>query len=451
MWRTDSHQKVRDSDMGRERVTSKALLLGFPFIVMISAILTILTILLPVIQFLAAGVPLLLMLTTKNFRPLQAACLLGNILMVFGSSGEVEYLGYLTIAQSTSAFAIVFSNVMAISIYSMSRGGVTSRPLPTVQVIPSALHVSLLVGSAFFLLARFTAGIPILQGDASRLSGLLTVNPYLGLVSGVLPIAAAFLTSKKSKLVLLLKILIVILVLGTASRLLLGAVLVGLVTSSSLLRSRGAGKGRLYLTAAGILTLFSVTKVYAARTADGIQQVYENRLQNLGGIARWISDLVGPSIFYAARNGLVVHEILIDNDITPPNGFIFGGLIHALNLGTDPELWLTSAIGFNVTAVGAIATPIWSGAHADFGVLGGLVVASVIGLLLALILRRIPNLLYWFSFGILLSFYGSYLVSLQFLAATMVVAIVVLWNNARVIGETGEKLRHGRVTTGLVR
>jgi hypothetical protein len=450
MWRNDSHQKVRNDNTGQEG-TSTGLLLGFPFVMMISTIITIVTILLPAGRFLAAGVPLMLMLTSKNFRPLQAACLLGNLLMLFGSTGEVEYLGYLTITPSTPAFAISFSNVMAIAIYTVSRRSVTSRQLPSVQPTPSAVHVSLLVGSALFLLLRFTAGIPILQGDASRVSGLLTVNPHLGLVSGVFPIAASFLTSKKSKLVLFLKILMVILVLGTASRLLLGAVLVGLVTSSSLLQSRGSGKNRLFLTVAGILVLLSVTKVYAARTADGIQQVYENRIQNLGGIAGWISDLIGPSIFYAARNGLVVHEILIDNDITPPNGFISGGLIHALNLGTDPELWLTSAIGFNVTTVGAIATPIWSGAHADFGVLGGLVVASVIGLLLALVLRRVPNLLYWFSFGILLSFYGSYLVSLQFLAATIVVAIIVLWNNARVIGETSEKLRRGRATTGLVR
>lgn len=427
----DSHQRGSRSSTEHASVPFLPSLSGAPIALVVSITLTLVIAVAPATSLLSAIVPLLLMTTTKNHRPLLAACLIGNLLMIFGSVGEVEFLGYLTIAPSTPAFAVAFSNTMAIAIYAVSKRSAPSWPYDSVRLTPSKVHVALLCSAIAFLLIRFTAGIPILQGDASRLSGLLTVNPYLGLLSGIVPIAASFLSSKKSTLVFALKILVVVLVLGTASRLLLGAVLIGLVTSSTFLQGKRSGKSRFYLVGAGLVTLVSMTKVYAARTAEGIQQVYESRIQNLGGITGWVSDIVGPSVFYAARNGLVVHEILMDNDIRPPAGFISGSLLHSLNLGANPELWLTSAIGFDVISVGAIATPIWSGAQADFGNLGSILIAAVMGTMLATILRRVPNLQYWFAFGILLSFYGSYLVSSQFMAATILIAGVVMWSNSK--------------------
>ncbi|WP_423182231.1 hypothetical protein [Arthrobacter sp. NyZ413] len=421
-----------DEIQARHTSLSTSLLIGFPFLIALSAISTLLVILSPDAGPVAAIAPLLLCVTSKSVRPLLAACFAGNMLMLFGAAGEVEYLGYLTIDSSTSAFAIAFSNVFAISIATISNRSFSVSRDKATQIVPLSLHAFLLIGSAVVLLARFTSGIPLLQGDASRLNGLLTVNPYLGLLSGVLPITAAFLTSKKSKLTVTLKVIVAILVLGTASRLLLGGYLVGLATSSSLMSTGRVGKRqRFYIVLGGVLAIVSIIKIYTARTAEGIQQVYENRLQDIGGVAGWISDILGPSIFYAARNGLVVHEVLQNYDSRPPNGFIFGGLLHAINLAPDPELWMTTAVGFSATSVGAVATPVWAGANADFGSIGGLLVAAIMGALMAFVLRWVPNLRNWFAFGILLSFYGSYLVSMQFLAASVVITGVVLWNNAR--------------------
>lgn len=406
-------------------------LLATPLVLVLSVSLTLLMVLFPPAALLAASAPLMLLMTTRTMRPLLIACLVGNLLMLFGSSGEVEFLGRLQIDSSTTASAITFSNSMAIAIYSASKSNARRESLRGAVLLPIPFHVGLLSAAVVVLLVRFSGGIPILQGDVGRLSGLLSINPYLGLLSGILPIAAVFLKSPKSHLVFVLKMLLLVLVVGTASRLLLGAVIVGIVSSSGLLTGRLKGKSRFYLLSAGVITIFAVTKIYAARTAEGIQQIYESRLSSIGGVTGWISDIIGPSIFYAARNGLVVSEIIHDNSLQPPQGFVFGGLMHVLNLNVDPEIWLTSAIGFNVSSVGAIATPLWSGAQADFGVPGAYFFAVAVGLVLATALRRVPHLEYWFAFGILLSFYGSYMVSSQFLGASLIVVLVVMWNKSR--------------------
>jgi hypothetical protein len=346
--------------------------------------------------------------------------------MVYGSIGEVEFLGYLTISAFTPIAALSFSNALALTIFVISKFSQPDRSKKPALVIPPRVHAIVLFVSMSLLLVRFTSGIPLLQGDASRLSGLLTVNPYLGLLSCIVPIAASFLTSGKSKFVTTLKFAVLILVVGTASRLLLAAVLVGLVTSSSFVLEKHTRKGNIYLIGTALLTVLAITKIYAARTAEGIQQAYEYRIGNVGGAVGFISDIVGPSIFYAARNGLVVHEILMSNDDRPPNGFVGGSLLHALNLGQNPELWLTSMLGFDAVSVGAIATPIWSGTVADFGTVGGILAAVPIGLTLTTALRWVPSLQYWFAFGILLSFYGSYLVSSQFIAASLLIGLIVV-------------------------
>lgn len=408
-------------------VSNKGVLLAPPFIVVLAVTLTVLMLLFPYAVVVAAAVPLLLFVSAQALRPLLGACLAGNSLMLYGSTGEVEFLGRLIIEPSTTAAAILFSNTLAVTVYVMS----CRRRLEKVAArtpIPISVHIFLLSLASILLLTRFTGGIPVLQGDSGRLNGVLTTNPYLGLFSGVMPIAAAFLNSKKSKIVLALKVLVIVLVVGTASRLLLGAVLVGFISSSRIVRGGLSAKARFYLAVAGIGTIFAVTKIYSARTAEGIQQIYESRLGQIGGFPGWLSDIIGPSLFYAARNGLVIHEIVSDNHLNPPNGFVWGGLLRVLNLNIDPEIWLTTAIGFNVSAVGAIATPIWAGAHADYGMLGTCLVALACGLVFSLVLLKVPELEYWISFGILLSFYGSYLVSSQFIVASGIVLIVAVWS-----------------------
>lgn len=408
-----------------------------PFVLVVVAVLTLLAAAWPSASLLAAFVPLFLFFVRPTFRPLFAACFLGNLLMLFGSAGEVEFLGHLEVSASTTSASIVFSNVMAVVLFITP--GVRPRSESRLKPgsISTATHVGILAVAILLLMLRFLGGIPLLQGDSGRLTGLLSTNPYLGLFSGILPIAASFLSSKKSQLVVVLKLVVLILVIGTASRLLLGAVLVGLVTSSPLVRGGLSVKARIYLFFAGLITIFAVTKIYSARTAEGIQKIYEYRVSNIGGIAGWVTDLIGPSIFYAARNGLVIYEIVMNGDLRPPNGFIFGGILRVVNLGTDPEIWLTSALGFNVLSVGAIATPIWAGAHSDFGAPGACLIAALFGAIFSFAVRNIPELEYWAAFGILLSFYGSYLVSTQFIGASIIIVLVAVWSKRKRAQEFG--------------
>ncbi|MEV7458192.1 hypothetical protein [Pseudarthrobacter oxydans] len=288
----------------------KEVLLAPPFILVLAVTPTVLMLMFPPTVILAAAVPLILVWGTSAFRPLLTACLFGNGLMLFGSAGEVEFLGRLIVAPETTVAAVLFSNSLAIVIFLMSKRHRRATAQTEPSHIPTSLHIALLALAALLLVTRFTGGIPVLQGDSGRLSGLLTTNPYLGLFSGVLPIAAAFLSSRKSNVVFALKVLVAVLVIGTASRLLLGAVLIGFISSSRFVRGGLSGKTKLYLALSGIGTILAVTKIYSARTAEGIQKIYESRISEIGGFPGWVSDVIGPSLFYAARNGLVIHELI---------------------------------------------------------------------------------------------------------------------------------------------
>ena len=121
----------------------------------------------------------------------------------------------------------------------------------------------------------------------------------------------------------------------------------------------------------------------------------------------------------------MVFELVQSGGLKPPGGFILGGLGHTLGVTQDPELWLTQALGFDPDSIGATATPIWAGSTLDFGSTA-IIVALAVGVLLGVWSQRMPALSPWFSFGIVLSSYGSYLVSVQFLTATIALT-VVLW------------------------
>jgi hypothetical protein len=89
----------------------------------------------------------------------------------------------------------------------------------------------------------------------------------------------------------------------------------------------------------------------------------------------------------------------------------------------DPERWLTGALGLTVRSVGAIATPIWSGANADFGAWGSLIFALAMGICVTVLCRVIVGSEVWMSIAIVFSFYGSYLVSAQFIGATILMGL----------------------------
>jgi hypothetical protein len=275
------------------------------------------------------------------------------------------------------------------------------------------------------LLFRLSSGIPIIEGDAARLQSVSSINPYLGLASGTLPIVSAFI-ARKGRLVYAAQLVMVILVFGTGSRLLLAAVIVGFVSRSSVFRGGPVAlRNRIYVGVIGVIGLFALLRIYALRTEASIVDTFASRAVEIGGFSGFLTQVLGPSLYYSARNGPVMYELLQKYDLNPPGGFIGGGIANAFNFGTDPERWLTNALGLQISNVGAVATPIWSGASADFGWPQSLLVALVLGLALSLWVRRFPGVILWASFGIVLSFYGSYLVSAQFLAVSLSLTVLL--------------------------
>lgn len=389
-----------------------------PAWVAIWAVLLLAGLVVPGASWLIAASILTLAGAAKFFAPLTAF-VIGAVVVLYGSSGQASYLGLTTIRPETSTSALTIMAVMALGVFlSTSAGQRVERRAP--RMISHRVWVTLAVFAIALLLLRFTSGIPVLAGDAGRLASVASVSPLVGLASGVLPIVVAFLPTPTSKLVTALKILITLLVVGTASRLLLAAVVIGFVVRSKAFQSaRGLGP-RLALAATVGVVALAVLRIYYVRTDTAIIESLSSRAIGVDGFVGYVNSVLGPSLFFAARNGLVAYEISEYGALVPPGGFIVGGLANALSIGSDPERWLTQALGLDVVTTGAVATPIWAGALRDFGLPGALIFALAAGVLMGLWLRTVPELTVWLAFGVVLSAYGSYLVSAQFVAASVI-------------------------------
>lgn len=359
----------------------------------------------------------------RFFAPLTALIACG-LIVLYGSAGQANYLGLASIQPSTVASAIVVLSAMSLGIFLGSGAGMlVKRTHP--RLVTPRMWIALALAAILILLARLSGGVPLLAGDAARLESVANVSPVLGLLSGVLPIVVAYLPTRGSRTVLVLKVTVALLVLATASRLLLAAVLLGfLIRSEWFGRMRGF-RARALLVAALAIVTFAVLRVYSIRTDEAIVESMASRTLGVDGAAGFLNSILGPSIFFGARNGLVVFELSNYSSLTPPGGFIFGGLANALAVGNDPERWLTQALGLDVLTTGAVATPIWAGSVLDFGTIGGMVFALTAGLLIGLWLRSTPEIVPWLSFGIVLSAYGSYLVSAQFVAASLLLTALL--------------------------
>lgn len=124
-------------------------------------------------------------------------------------------------------------------------------------------------------------------------------------------------------------------------------------------------------------------------------------------------------------------EIITDRQLHPRGGFIGGGVLSAFGLAPDPERWLTEALTLDVRSVGAIATPVWSGAHADFGLFGALLFATGLGVVLGRWVRWMPGVTLWAAFGVTLAFYGNYLVSAQFIGVSIALTALLVAGRPR--------------------
>lgn len=374
-------------------------------------------------QHLWAILGITAMFLAAQRRAILGAFLIAATMTVYGAGGEVAYLGTISIYDSTVAIALNFLLFGALGSFLFSgRAKHTYDPTPLGPAWTVLAFVSIAL-----LLARFAlGGVPLLLGNTARLEGNASLPAVLGLASGVLPIVLAFVPHEPSRLRSTLKIALAVLVFATASRLLIAAVLLGLLLQTPFFRRRRSIK-RVIAAAIGLaLIVVAVLRVYALRTDESIALNFGGRVSNLTGISGFVTELIGPSLFFAARNGLVIFETMRSSVINPPNGFILGGLANAVGLGADPERWMAQALGFDVRVAGAVATPIWSGATIDFGSVGAAILAFAVGAILSLWTRSMPFVVAWVAFAIVLSSYGSYLVSSQFLISSLGMLILAL-------------------------
>lgn len=370
-----------------------------------------------------AIVGLTALLLTSAQKWVVGAFLAAALLTTYGAAGEVAYLGVGSISGATTANAANFFLFGGVGSWAIGRKTFVSggfRPLGRAWTILAAVAITL-------LLARFTlGGIPILRGDSGRLEGVASIPALLGLATGALPIALAYVRTERSVLRSWLKITLVVLVFATASRLLVAAVLLGLLSQSDWINRRLSLRQVFAVLGTGTIVVVAVLRVYSLRTDATIAETFGGRVAGLNGLPGFVTDMIGPSLFFGARNGLVVYETMSAASIHPPGGFIMGGILNVLSLGADPERWLTQALGFDVLMVGAIATPIWSGATVDFGPVGAAALAVIIGGVCTWWAQRMPFARPWVTFAIVLSAYGSYLVSAQFVAASVAMIMMAI-------------------------
>lgn len=374
-----------------------------------------------------AILPIVLLAFVSPRKIIVVSSLAGALITLYGASGEVNYLGVAVVSDSAVAAAMTFYLFLAGGAYL----GSLTRPQRQAAAFTARPPIwNLLAIAAIAVLAgRFAlTGVPLLAGNDNRLIGVAGLPPLMGLASGVLPILTAYVPAPSGVRASIMKVTVCVLVFGTGSRLLLAAVLLGFIYQYATARSASGGtsgaRRRAFAVASGFLLIYAVIRVYEIRTDPAAALIWEGRSSGVDGLAGIATTLLGPSLFFAARNGLVVYEILSLGDFAPSGGFILGGLANSFASGSDPERWLTEALGLDVLTTGAVATPIWSGATIDFGAAAPLV-ALAIGALLAQWEKRWPPMAPWLAFAVVLSSYGSYLVSVQFVTASIAATLIL--------------------------
>lgn len=378
------------------------------------------------LAFLSVQAPLIFIVCVHQYRLLQIAVWVGCCLTWLGSVGSVGYLGISSVKAEIFQSAVQFSLVLSVSIFALSFK--SKIDVSSVGVRTSTkVHRWMLVFGCSLLAVRLSSGIPLLAGNDVRLENVLTTSPVMGVLLGSVVITAAFLKSPVTTSIGLLQVLLAVMAVGTASRLLVVAVLLGIATGYVSEISEKFSVPTWVVGASVSLTCIAASVlVYSFRTDTRTQGLNAQKTSDIGGFADVFNNWFGSSLFLSSRNGLVVAGIVEDRGLHPPLGFIFGGLSKSTGLASsidDPERWLTGALGLTVRSVGAIATPIWSGANADFGAWGSLIFALAMGICVTVLCRVIVGSEVWISIAIVFSFYGSYLVSAQFIGATILMGL----------------------------
>lgn len=366
-----------------------------------------------------------------RLRPLSVATAFALGIPALGLSARIPYLGVSTVDSHIGAWLLA-GPVMCLLVAWASmelRLSTGVRKHQRHQGLPNAALLTASLGaSSLLFVMRFVEqrGIPVLQGDASRLVGVANTNPYLSLLAAGLAVGAALASTRFGSRPRYLNIALAgnfVIVVGTGSRLLLLALVIVQASRISdfvrrILGNKGRWRRRLSVLLVMVVAIATVRFVYSARTSDSVTQIYATRVaRDVDGVPRVVAGLVGTGAVVSARNGPAVVSRLDNSDIRPDRGFVAGALLFVLHQGVDPERAVTKALGLDVRTVGATAVPLFGSAGLD----GGLGFVFILGFAQGLgyvwlISRRSTNpLAIWWAFGVAMSAYGSYLLSTQFL------------------------------------
>ena len=337
----------------------------------------------------------------------------------FGQQGSVPYLGVDKTSPASWQFPMItLATIAALSIVT---------PTPNQHRQPKnlsllALSAAAAVGS-LLMLSRFSRfGIPLIDGAQARFLTVASIGTKEAILSSVLivvPTGMIFRRWNHAPLaVRALAIANSVLVTGTASRLLILAVLVCSIPEPTRLfgRTKIFTLKRIGVCIVAAATIGFIYNSRAESDKSGGAQTLQQRVLQDKQLPE--AKILGTGTYISARNGAAVSTILHESNASPPHGFVIGSLLTVVHRQTDPELFLTQTVfGLDRNDVGSTALPLLDAAPLDFGLPGSLALSLLILIAFDMAGRFFDNSsANWIAFGLAMSSYGMYLTSIQFLA-----------------------------------
>lgn len=364
-------------------------------------------------------------------RPLVLALVFALFVAWLGQAGNLPYLGVTAISPSATAGPLVA--VLTASMTNFLQPGKEAVRLNAAIRTPpvGAAYACAVIGIALMARRFQEFGIPLL--GQSRFAGVGGVSPQAALLTAMcLLLAVGIFGARPARLALwerLAAASVFLIVFASASRLLILAAVMAFVVARFTSGPWQISRGKLIpvLGAVALIAGVALPFIYSARAtqADGTAALSQVATVQAGE-ARPVVHALGPGAYVSARNGAAVATRVLASGVEPPHGYIGAAAFHVLGAFTrqkisgDPEIFLTQAVfGFDPTVVGATAFPLASAAQADYGLIGSIILGIIVVAGYDAAGRRGPVASAWWAFGVALSSYGMYLLSLQFVAVLL--------------------------------
>lgn len=381
---------------------------------------------------LAAITALVLLLgwALSRRRPLVLALAASLGIVWLGQQGDLAYLGVVSPSRDSYLGPMTSLLVAAlINVLLSGGGGAVKTNAPTARWLdrPSAAYLAACIGSALIVYRFARFGVPVL--NSSRFSIAAAISPLESILTAVcLTVSTAMISAFPGKLRGFARLVLIAqftLVALNASRLLLMAMLVALIAGRLATRAWTMGvKSWLGLALGGaLIATVILPAIYTTRAGDdaGSSELAE-RAERHAGRAGPVVAVLGSGAYISARNGAAVATRLLQTGEAPPEGYVVRAALYVASIAPftaqvqDPERFLTrSVFGLDEAEIGSVALPLASAFQVDFGLVGAAALGLIYVLGFDMTNRRGPVTSAWWSFGVALSSYGLYLISVQFI------------------------------------